>query len=290
MRRLSSVMGQRWVKGLRLSPILWSTNWRNAPAPAAVILIFAGLRRRMGLSTIWGSPQGGTASSLRARDATGWQLNISGGSNGDNAIDRQGILYTRIDQLPWGPIQDPNGNRITPSNLLSCHDPISGMTWSVPSSVVDTIGLTIPLPPLSGGGGFGCGPTPITDYSGCTGSLPTNDAYLWSLPGISGGTYAIKVCYATVYLNTCYPYCRLSPQQFIQSLVLPNGTAWTFKYDSADPNNPNSIGWGDLTQLTFPTGGTISYGGWESVEMCGYLPAGRGLATRAIDAHDGTGP
>jgi len=164
------------------------------------------------------------------------------------------------------------------------------MTWSVPSSVVDTIGLTIPLPPLSGGGGFGCGPTPITDYSGCTGSLPTNDAYLWSLPGISGGTYAIKVCYATVYLNTCYPYCRLSPQQFIQSLVLPNGTAWTFKYDSADPNNPNSIGWGDLTQLTFPTGGTISYGGWESVEMCGYLPAGRGLATRAIDAHDGTGP
>jgi len=24
--------------------------------------------------------------------------------------------------------------------------------------------------------------------------------------------------------------------------------------------------------------------------MCGYLPAGRGLATRAIDAHDGTGP
>ncbi len=46
----------------------------------------------------------------------------------------------------------------------------------------------------------------LTDSSGCTGTLPTQEAYAWQLPGIGGtdGTVTYKVCYALIYVNQPY--------------------------------------------------------------------------------------
>ena len=48
----------------------------------------------------------------------------------------------------------------------------------------------------------------------------------------------------------------------LQSIVLPNGTTWNFAYnDPGDGSTYNGapINYGTLTQVTLPTGGTISY-------------------------------
>jgi RHS repeat protein len=49
--------------------------------------------------------------------------------------------------------------------------------------------------------------------------------------------------------NITYGTQTTANVDFLQSVVLPNGTAWTFQY--------SNDGKGDLTQITLPTGGTI---------------------------------
>jgi YD repeat-containing protein len=69
----------------------------------------------------------------------------------------------------------------------------------------------------------------------------------------------------------------------LQSIVLPNNTAWTFQYD---PNN------GMLIEVTLPTGGTVSYGGRINV-VClhGSYPINYNpdYGSRSVNANDGTG-
>src|SRR4051812_44207680 len=68
---------------------------------------------------------------------------------------------------------------------------------------------------------------------------------------------------------------------WFQSIVLPNGQAWTFEY--SDDNN------GNLTSITLPTGGTISYawGVWGAC-MGGTVTSALRVASRTSD--DGSGP
>ncbi len=72
----------------------------------------------------------------------------------------------------------------------------------------------------------------------------------------------------------------------LQSVVLPNGTAWTFEYNSSDVGDPAGTNYGDLTKVTFPTGGTLTYT-YANNLSCSSI---RGVATRTLDANDGTGP
>ena len=70
-------------------------------------------------------------------------------------------------------------------------------------------------------------------------------------------------------------------------MVLPNGTSWTFSYDSA---------YGTLSKITFPTGGTISYQ-WATATTCTGQEAYSTFPTysfvvtsRTVNANDGSGP
>ena len=45
----------------------------------------------------------------------------------------------------------------------------------------------------------------------------------------------------------------------MQSITRPDGAVWRFYYDSADLSDPNSIGYGMISRITFPTGGSLSY-------------------------------
>ena len=79
-------------------------------------------------------------------------------------------------------------------------------------------------------------------------------------------------------------------------MVQPNGTAWTFQYDSANANDSTSIGYGDLLKIGFPTGGSITYTYESGTTYEGDYDTGmlttlsRLVATRTVDAGDGTGP
>lgn len=190
----------------------------------------------------------GTSDGNLSMDATGLHFDSSLGV----LTDTDGIRYSGFSsgyflsgQITGGNaptrIEDPNGNFLTGNpGSTNAHQIIS---WT------DTLGRTIAMP----GGGT------TSDYSGCTGPLPTASAYNWSLPGANGGTVTFKVCSAR--LSITYGYCSAAALSagfcvplsetvaVIQSIVLPNHTAWTFEYDST----------GDLTEIVFPTGGSISY-------------------------------
>ncbi len=134
----------------------------------------------------------------------------------------------------------------------------------------DTVGRTVPT--LTTGGTCPSGP------------LPVDRAQSWTGPGPNGAQSTFILCYAKVNVVTVYDITdateTTADKDFLQSFVLPNGTSWTFQYNA---------GTGDLTQITFPTGGTISYQ-WEDGGSCNGLQVPpRWLASRTANANDGTG-
>ncbi len=135
-------------------------------------------------------------------------------------------------------LEDTNGNQIV----------FNGGT------ITDSMGRTIPAS------------TSTQDYSGCTGSLPTSSASLWTVPGSNSGSNTFKFCYAQVKIYTHHWTLQntstntyIEPNglySMLQSIVLPDQTAWTFDYSQPDGTGVN---WGDLVKVTYPTGGSIAY-------------------------------
>ena len=184
-------------------------------------------------------------------------------------------------------VQDSNGNKITIDSGLSVTTDTVGRT----SAKTDTI---------------------ISDSSGCRGLLPVDYAVVFKIPGpaAAGGSTQVKACYAIVTLNTAFNATDengLGIQEYhgsadlIQSFIVYDGSSWTtspqwtFQY----ANNSDGTNYGDITQMTLPTGGTLSYT-WETVSWfdsaCGgimapsHTPSSRAVVTRAQDAADGGGP
>jgi RHS repeat-associated protein len=196
-----------------------------------------------------------SSGAYRALDGSGWQILWNGTSTGlATIIDKEGTQYS----LNAGTIQDSSGNVI--------------------SKTTDTLGRT--FSPA----------TSTTDFSGCTGADPTSSASIWALPGMNGGTYAVKLCYATyavvspgafTYYGTAYS----GNQSLLQSIVLPNGTTYQFSYDAS----------ADLASIVTPTGSTLTYT-WASLVGCPNVPSSiqhtsiaQVVASRGVNTGDGSG-
>lgn len=202
-------------------------------------------------------------------DGTGFWTNTE--SNAVNPplptviIDRNGVRTFLLSGAAGVLREDPNGNQI--------------MIGS-DGSLTDTMGRTFPfLKP----GQVSIPGSSTTDFSGCTGPLPIASASSWSLPTLSGGTMTLKFCQVSVPINI--PAQSPAPafsgsQTATQSIVLPNRTAWTFAYDN----------YGLPSQITLPTGGTISYGYTTVNQSCGNtVNLSRSVTSRTVNANDGTG-
>lgn len=220
----------------------------------------------------------GSAASI---DGSGlWQNGTAFGAPGGFARNRSGFVNDGIN------LEDNNGN------LLSFPTTTPAMT--------DTIGRNIPTTFSPG----------AADFSGCTGPLPTVSASIISFAGYKGATRSFKACFASIALqsnfNTTGFYNDMqlpiaeghTTVAMLQSLVLYNGTswttslAWTFEYNSHSPGDSTSVNYGDLTKITLPTGGTISYA-WGFIGNCdplGTTPLSRRVISRTVDANDGKGP
>lgn len=214
-------------------------------------------------------------------DTTGYNYNPTSAV----LTDRHGIQYatttTQNRQIYLSKVEDTNGNMIT-----STADPYGGdQVWT------DTLGRSIDNPPPPTGPDQWT-PNVTSNFSGCTGTLTTTTAVNWTIPGYNGNMI-YKVCYAQVNViatfTTCGANCTGINQSdtVIQSIVLPNGTAWTFTY--------NNNSYANLTQISFPTGGSISYSS-TPVSFCDPVDNSHGvpsyhmaLTSRGINSNDGTG-
>ena len=195
------------------------------------------------------APDGGThvmgntsGSSWRSLDASGWLYNGTSPANG-TATDANGTEYIFAGAAPT--VEDRNGNKITATS--------SG--WE------DSLGRQIPTPPMAGYGTAG-------NASLCpTGLLPILEAYAWTVPSLAtlpGSTVTYTFCYASVpyYFILQYESGTNLPasgnRPMLQSIVLPDGQAWSFGYDT----------YLNLNKITLPTGATIAYS-WTVFTSCG---------------------
>ena len=165
----------------------------------------------------------------------------------------------------------------------------------------DTLGRTLPGLPtsLSDANTTTYSGLPTTsDFSGCTGPRQIQSARVMNFPAYGGGSTptVIKLCFVQIALQTNFSATLgaiefSGTRWFLQSIVLPDLTAWTFEHDSRSPGDPSTVNYGDLTKVTLPTGGTISYSwqNWPPGPQAGYASVSRGVSTRTINANDGTG-
>ena len=216
-------------------------------------------------------------------DATGKRVNgtfVAGTTSGINKptptaiVDPDGVAYATANAFE----EDPNGNMIT----------LNGGTFT------DSLGRQITSPPTASS-------SSNTGTSGCPQPpqvlLPVDHAVLWSVPGPNGNSVNYTFCYAIVAINippngTQYPGLTGTSTK-LQSIVLPNGQAWNYQYnDPGDGStyNGSPINYGTLTQVGLPVGGTISYSYVYEGGVVGCQNSGRWVASRTVNANDGTGP
>jgi RHS repeat-associated protein len=166
-------------------------------------------------------------------------------------------------------ITDANGNQIS----------IGSAGWT------DTLNRLIPG--QSPGSGLPVQPgVPTSDLSKCP--TGTSSALIWNVPGVAAvnsGVRTFYFCYSLVTLSTNFQVSGIAEygptsQPVLTAVVLPDLTQWTFSYNN----------YGDVTQLGFPTGGSITYAyGTGPLSGSAGTPTSRWVTSRTVDATDGTG-
>jgi YD repeat-containing protein len=136
-------------------------------------------------------------------------------------------------------VVDHNGNTISfQAPLISATPPI------------DTAGR--PSWPLQGG--------TLGDSSNCINTLPFAQSVVYTYTGANGAQNQIKVCMGAPTLQTFFnlggtteyqntPPGSQAQTPIITSIILPDGTYWSFSYDN----------YGNVVSIHLPTGGTITY-------------------------------
>lgn len=253
-----------------------SGTWRVVQtAPNVYLTIFSAKDSDGSIHQLAGTNRGG----FESIDASGIYFNDPGGTSSPFVIkNRNGDGLTGTSGNNW---QDTNGNYI---NLFAPYN--------------DTLNRTFYSTADDGSGTSGC-------RTG-TGLLPVTSAGIAGYPGPNGSTRRVKGCSATLNLqsnfgahtfinDTRWPISEHSgTETVLQSVIVYNGVSWStspqwvFQYaDNADGSN-----YGDLTQITLPTGGTVTYT-WGTFAPCGSMhqltPVSRGITSRTVNANDGKG-
>jgi RHS repeat-associated protein len=217
-----------------------------------------------------------TLSSWESQDTSGFQMDgteLQANNNPPLLIDANGTRYnqTYTPSLFPGPV----GQVSTLNYVPTLVEDVNGneISYSQTAGWTDTMGRQIPLP-VSANTSV-CPQSPLVPVS----------AYTWNLPGVNGGTYPITFCYVNVAVTQHWDgqIQHISLEE-LQTVLLPNATSWTFQY-TTDGN-------GDLSQITFPTGGTLSYTWTTESPVCGphYYDNARAVVTRTLNPNDGVSP
>jgi RHS repeat-associated protein len=209
---------------------------------------------------VFGNTSGTVWESL---DATGMRFDASSYV----LTDANGVRYTENTNPGYiSLVEDPNGNK------MSYNDP--NTTWT------DTFGRSIPDPfALS----YQQPPPQNANCPAVSGQPAATEAQIWTVPAEGGGSEQFAFCYTGIPydFNITYDdenYEAKSNAFVLQSIVLPNGTAWQFAYDSTYAN---------LQSITLPTGGTISYTWNGLAQLCTTstfpLTYNTAIATRSVN-------
>jgi len=201
-------------------------------------------------------PTTSAGTTFMSLDATGMSLN-------NGLVTPDGVSHTTNTDIETGEEVDEFGNAVQGGTSTG---------WT------DSVGRSIPAPQSTGVGSCPAG---------------TSTATSWTVPAYASsgnGTATYISCFTVVSIASNFPFGDQTGKSPIYSngtaspslltaLILPNGQAWKFSYDSE----------GDLQQLTFPTGGTITYQ-WAAIPACsptGQLKFSMGVTSRTVNPGNG---
>lgn len=252
--------------------------------------------------------------SFRAIDGSGWMYNEAASTLFSE--DGTRYAYSSMPKDAFGTpetgllqfVEDTNGNRITLNYTSTTTSTGTGTNFT---GWTDTLGRVIPVPPL---GSMYHDPLPLrispqrsSQYGSCPGD---NNPIIWMPPG---ETIPFLFCYTTVHLQSYLFSGQGSPDvpvssnprvgnkfeayadlTLISSIVRPDQKAWTFQY-TPSLGYDGVHNYGELTQVSLPTGGAFGYTWNESyVSDCFDSYKGRQtrsmVVTRTVDANDSLGP
>lgn len=250
--------------------------------------------------TVSGSDENGVPNTATVTDRQGNQYvaTFPNFQNCSGTVPSNRLPSARIGGGSIAPIIDdaPMGDEYCPQ-LVGAHlFTDSNGNWmgqlDVTSSnpAVDTLGRTLP---------FGTGSL-STDYGDCVSPVPVASAWMMNYNSPDGTTQHIKLCMTNTPLQTAFNL-TLPDGTFVEeaqnvnfsagqnipnggsaisTLILADGTKWAFTYDN----------YGDITSITLPTGGSISYT-WTNLDQgtncAGDTRKSRAVATRIVDDNRG---
>jgi RHS repeat-associated protein len=193
-----------------------------------------------------------SATSYESLDGTG----IRWDSNASTTTAPSGVRQT--DGGASDPYEDANGNQ---------------MFFSTSSGFADTLGR-----PWPAGTGL------QTDVTGCPAGAVSSLTWIFTGPG--GASLPVKICYATYSYQTAFGVSSIleasGTTNLASAIVLPTtpATSYLFNYNA----------YLDLTSITLPTGGSITYD-WQTITLCATSSAegrSRAVHTRTVNPNDGT--
>ena len=137
-----------------------------------------------------------------------------------------------------------------------------------------------------------------SDYSGCATTRPITGATITSYPGPDGHMSALKICVTGFVPTAAFSQPNVDPPStpssapwqldsfvngygsYIGSIVMPDGNHWSFDYDD----------FGNVTKITLPTGGSISYQWTEIPDTCedgSFTRVSRAVSFRTVNDNNG---
>jgi RHS repeat-associated protein len=233
-----------------------------------------------------------TPVTLESTDGSAVQWNgIDKGTTTSVADGLGNLYYTDVYE------KDVFGNEITYNSTTKVFT--DSLNRSIPSPVEMVVPLNISAAVSAGGNS---GPAATASTVGCQGPRTSTSAFDWVIPAnTSSGKTTYKLCFASITGATNFKLpngCQTtgcveastSNTLYLQSIILPDSkSAWIFEYNDRDSGDSASINYGNVTKVTMPSGGTISYAYANIKDINGVNTGERRLISRTVNANDGAG-
>ncbi|HEY1525808.1 MAG TPA: hypothetical protein VGH51_06180 [Candidatus Angelobacter sp.] len=257
----------------------------------------------------WHWLSGGTPSGhMMTMDGTGIQLVLKRGTKPDysddtaTAIFRDGRTYSLSGfsmPIPTPGTGNNLSGRFFPPELVldTWGTTQTAFDGSMPANGIDANGNVLSLLADTLGRNIEGSSLVTSDYTGCATSRPITDGFIFNFPGPDGRNSTLKVCRTSFTPTAAFSQPNVDPPSnptngfelnsyaagtgnYIGSIVMPDGNHWSFDYDD----------FGNITKITFPTGGNISYQWTEIADTCANgsdTHVSRAVSTRTTNDNNG---
>ena len=245
---------------------------------------------------------------MMTMDGSGIQLILTRGIKADYSDDTATVIFRDGTRYFFSNFSVPMPTTGQGNNLVGTHfqpelvldawgTTQTAFDAALGGSGTDANGNVLALPTDTLGRNVSGSSSSTSDYLDCATTRTVTSASIFNAPGPDGRNSTLKIC-VTAFIPTAAfsqanvdpPSVPTDPRQlnsfaqgygsYIGSIVMPDGNHWLFDYDA----------FGNVTKITLPTGGSITYQWTEIPDTCedGSLTrVSRAVSSRTVNDNNG---